>query len=438
MRKLLLIMMGLVLIFSGPVGAQKVITLKDCIDLALKNNWNYRSAVWGNKSAGNDLWSAWGRFLPRVDLSFSNSSLGRGPTSAYFDRQGIFQPGSPAFEYKSYSAGISFSQVIFDGGANVYNLSSKLAAKNSSDYALLFSKRDLIFQVKQAYFDLLKAKMLLEVQQEVVKRSEQQLKIAQSRFELGSASKSDFLKAKVQLGNDELQLVKDENAVQVTKSKLNAVMGQDVDYAFEVQEELGQTPVSLTYQECLKLTYKNHPLIRQSESDIDAAVSGIRVARAGYLPTVSIGGRRDWSGSAIREVSLSNIRHNRYSWGVGLTVSFNLFEGFQTQNAYLNARNQAKAAKEKLEQTKSTAALEVKQAYLDIEMYSKSILVTQQTVQSAEEDLNLVQEKYRLGAASILELLDAQVSFQTAKSNDVQALFNYNLAVAALEKAIGK
>ena len=97
-----------------------------------------------------------------------------------------------------------------------------------------------------------------------------------------------------------------------------------------------------------------------------------------------------------------------------------------------------RAANEKLEQSKSDAALEVKQAYLDIEMYSKSILVTQQTVQSAEEDLNLVQEKYRLGAASILELLDGQVSFQTAKSNDVQALFNYNLAVAALERAIGK
>jgi len=194
----------------------------------------------------------------------------------------------------------------------------------------------------------------------------------------------------------------------------------------------------MTYEECLKLAYQNNPLVRQSESDVDVRVGLMRAARASYLPTVSIGGSRTWNGSALNDVTLNNIRHRDYRWGVGLTVSFNLFNGFQTQTAYLNARNDVKAANEKLEQSKSDAALEVKQAYLDIEMYSKSILVTQQTVQSAEEDLNLVQEKYRLGAASILELLDGQVSFQTAKSNDVQALFNYNLAVAALERAIGK
>jgi outer membrane protein len=423
---------------TGLASAQKVLTLQDCINNALKNNWTYRSAVWGNKSAGNDLWSAWGRFLPRADLYFSNNSAGLGPTSPFYDNNGVFRPGTPALEYKSYAVGVSFSQVIFDGGANVFNLSSKLAAKNSSDYGLLFSKQNLIFQVKQVYFDLLKSKMLLEVQQEVAKRSEQQLKIAQSRFELGSASKSDFLKAKLQYGKDQLALLKAENQVQVSRSNLNAVMGQDVDQAFEVQEVLEKTPMSISYDECLRLAYKNHPSIRQSESDIDVAEGGMRAARAGYLPTVSVGGSRNWNASAIKDVTLDNIRHKDYRWGIGLTISFNLFEGFQTQNAYLNSRNQVKTANEKLEQAKSDVALEVKQAFLSLDETGKSISVSEQNVQAAEEDLNLVQEKYRLGAASILELLDAQVSSQTAKSDKVQALFDYNLAVARLERAIGK
>ena len=437
MRKMLFFLSGLVAILVVQGSAQKVLTLKECIDIALKNNWNYRSAVWDNKSVGNNLWSVWGRFLPRFDVSFSNNSSTLGPTSGYIDINGVPRPGTAGSRYKSYTTGVSFSQVIFDG-ANVFNLSSGMAAKNSSDYSLLFNKQNLILQVKQAYFDLLKQKMLVKVQEEAVKSSQEQLKVAQSRFELGSASKSDFLKAQVQLGQAELQLLTYENAVQKSKASLNAVMGQDVDYAFDVQEELGQTPMTMTYEECLKLAYQNNPLVRQSESDVDVRVGLMRAARASYLPTVTIGGSRTWNGSALNDVTLNNIRHRDYRWGVGLTVSFNLFNGFQTQTAYLNARNDVKAANEKLEQSKSDAALEVKQAYLDIEMYSKSILVTQQTVQSAEEDLNLVQEKYRLGAASILELLDGQVSFQTAKSNDVQALFNYNLAVAALERAIGK
>jgi len=416
--------------------AQKVLTLQDCINTALKNNWDYRSAVWSNKSAGNDLWSAWGNFLPRVDLSFSNNSLAFGPSSPIIDAQGIPRPGTAAFEVKSYSAGFQVSQVIFDGGANIYNLSGKLAAKNSSDYSLLFNKQNLVFQVKEAYYNLLKAKMLLEVQREVVKRGEQQLRIAQSRYELGSASKSDFLKAKVQFGQDQLALVKAENQVKVAQASLNAVIGLKVDEEFEVQEVLEQPQMNFSYQECVNLAYKNHPSIKQTDIDVDVAEAGMRVARAGYLPTVSVGGGYTWRGSAIDNID--GFWDNDYQWGVGLNVSFNLFEGFATQTRYLNARNQIKIAKETLEKTKSDVAFEVKQAFLGIEENQKSISVTEENVSSAEEDLNLVQEKYRLGAASILELLDAQVSFQTAKSDNVQALFDYNLAVARLERAIGK
>lgn len=438
MRKSLLVLFGLIAALQVSASAQKTLTLKDCIDTALKNNWTYRSAVWSNKSAGNNLWSAWGRFLPRLDVSFSNNSSALGPTSGYIDNNGVPHPGTAGSRYKSYTTGVSFSQVIFDGGANIYNLSSQLAAKNSSDYSLLFSKQNLILQVKQAYFDLLKQNMLVKVQEEAVKSSQEQLKVAQSRFELGSASKSDFLKAQVQLGQSELQQLTAENAAQKSKTNLNAVMGQDVDYAFDVQEELEQTPMTMTYDECLKLAYQNNPLIRQSESDADVRIASMRAARAGYLPTVSIGGSRTWNGSALNDVTLDNIRSRDYRWGVGLTVSFNLFEGFQTQTAYLNARNDVKAADENLALTKSDVGQSVKSAFLDIDLYSKSISVTQQTVQSAQEDLNLTQEKYRLGAASILDLLNAQVSYQTAKSDNVQALYNYNLAVAALEKAIGK
>lgn len=434
MRKFLIF--GLTILLPSIVSAQRIMTLQECVDSALKNNWTYRSAVWGNKSAGNDLWSAWGRFLPRVDLSFSNSSYSFGPSSPVVDEQGIPRPGSPAFKTKSYSSGFQVSQVIFDGGANIFNLASKYAAKNSSDYNLLFNKQNLIFSVKQAYYDLLRNKMLLEVQREVVKRGEQQLRVAQSRYELGSASKSDFLKAKVQFGQDQLALLKAENQVQVAGANLNAIMGLNVDQQLDIQELLEQPEMNLSYEECVKLAYKNHPSIRQSESDIDAAEGSMRVARAGYFPTVSVGGGYTWRGSAINDID--QFWDNDYQWGVGLNISFNLFEGFATQTRYLNARNEVKIAKETLDKTKSDVALEVKQAYLALEESRKATTVAEENVAAAEEDLNLVQEKYRLGAASILELLDAQVSFQTAKSDHIQSLFDYNLAVARLERAMGR
>jgi TolC family type I secretion outer membrane protein len=436
MRKFALLMIIAILSFTGLASAQKVLTLPDCIDTALKNNWTYRSAVWSNKSAGNDLWSAWGRFMPRVDFSLSNNFSKLGPATYTDPFTGLRRVDTLNSKIRSYSAGVQVSQVIFDGGANLFNLSSKLSAKNSSDYSLLFNKQNLIFQVKQAYYDLLRAKMLLEVQREVVKRGEQQLKIAQSRYELGSASKSDFLKAKVQFGQDQLALVKAENQVKVAQASLNAVIGQKVDEEFEVQEVLEQPQMNLSYGESVNLAYKNHPSIKQTDSDLDVAEANTKQARAGYFPTVSLDGSYSWRGYPLN--GIDNYRDRDYRWGVGLSVSFNLFEGFATRTSYLNARNLVKIAKEKVEQTKSDVAFEVKQAFLAIEENQKSISVTQENVSSAEEDLNLVQEKYRLGAASILELLDAQVSFQTAKSDNVQALFDYNLAVARLERAIGK
>ncbi|OGC77010.1 MAG: hypothetical protein A2Z27_01160 [candidate division Zixibacteria bacterium RBG_16_50_21] len=432
MNKVICGILALILIVPLSVRSQKLLTLEECIKSALQNNWTYKSAVWGNKSAGNDVWSAWGRFLPRLDLSFSNNYQDSRLAAPRVINGQIITGG----ESRNYQGGFNASQTIFDGGFNYYNLANKYSSKSSSDYGLLFNKQTLIYDVKLSYFNYLRNKMLLEVQKEVVKRGEQQLKIAQSRFELGSASKSDFLKAKVQYGQDQLALVQAENQVQVAKANLNAIMGQSVDQDFDIQEELGQTPMALGYDESVKLAYKNHPTIRQSESDLDASESNVGIARSGYLPTVSLDAGRSWSGLSLGDFrTLSD--NDRY-WYLSLRVSFNVFEGFQTQTSYLNARNQVKIAKETLEKTKSDVALEVKQAYLAIEEGRKSISVAEENVQAAEEDLNLVQEKYRLGAASILELLDAQVSFQTAKSDHIQRLFDYNLAVARLERAIGR
>ena len=436
MRKILIAAIGFVALIYSIGHSQRLLTLEESIETALKNNWSYRNAIWANKSAGNDLWSAWGRFLPSLDFNFSNSSLAFGPNSPIIDESGIPRPGTPSFKTKSYSAGFYASQVLFDGGANIFNLSSKLAAKGASDYSLLYNKQNLVFTVKQSYFDLIKSIMLLKVQEEVLKRSEQQLKIAQTRFELGSASKSDFLKAKVQLGRDKLSLLQAQNQVQVSRANLNAVMGQSPDQDFEVQEELGRENFSLSYEECVDQAYKNNPLIRQRDHDIDAAEGQMRAARGAFLPRVAARGDYTWRGSALDDIS--GIWDKDYQWGVGLSVSFNIFEGFQTQNTYLNSRNSVKIAKENQASAKSEVALEVKQSFLAIEEGSQSITVTEQNVEAAEEDLNLVQEKYRLGAASILELLDAQVSFQTANSDQIQALFDYNLAVARLERAIGK
>jgi outer membrane protein len=95
-------------------------------------------------------------------------------------------------------------------------------------------------------------------------------------------------------------------------------------------------------------------------------------------------------------------------------------------------------AKSSYEDTRNNVSLEVKQAFLDVQQNKEKIALNDESVAAAQEDLNIVREKYNLGAATIIEVLDAEVSFKTAQTNKVQALFDYNLAISRLEKAMGK
>ncbi|HEX9916639.1 MAG TPA: TolC family protein, partial [candidate division Zixibacteria bacterium] len=155
-----------------------------------------------------------------------------------------------------------------------------------------------------------------------------------------------------------------------------------------------------------------------------------------WLPTVSLSYRYGWSNENLD--MLGYFLKKDYDQTISGSLNFNIFNGFQNKAATSNAKLDARYAQENYRQTKENVALEVKDAYLTIQQAKEKLDLTGESVRSAKEDLDLVQEKYNLGAATILELLDAEVSFKQAKSDEVQALFDYNMAVAKLEKAIGK
>ncbi len=120
------------------------------------------------------------------------------------------------------------------------------------------------------------------------------------------------------------------------------------------------------------------------------------------------------------------------------SLSFNIFNHGSDYANLRSARNSQKTAEENLKNTKNSVALEIKQSFLELERAKEAKKLAEESVAAAQEDLNLVKEKYNLGAATILEVLDAEVSFKEAQTNHVQALFDYNLAVSQLEKALGR
>ena len=433
-------MLGTNLVWGqNETASPKIFSLDQCIEMSLKNNASVITARNSYQVAKNDVWTGWGVVLPNLGSRIGYSRIVQGPTqqTSYDPTTGNLIPGMGGIQVsKSYSASISASQSWSLGGYNIYEIKEKYASKNSAYNSYQLTRQELILSVKQAYFNVLKAKMLLGIQQEALKSAEEQLKIAQTRYDLGSASFSDVLKAKVQYGDVKLASITADNNVKLAKANLNSIMGQNVDFPLEVEENLTQPAFPYSYEDGLNQAESENPGVLKSKFDLESAKAQMGLARSGLFPSFNLSGSYSWNNHDLDQIKY--IRQKDYDWSLSASISFNIFQNFQRKQNLSYAKANLNSAQENYRQTKRDVSLQVKQAFLVVQQAQETIGLTNDKLQSAKEDLDLVQEKYTLGAASILDLLDAEVSYKQAQSDQVQALYDYNLAVAQFEQAIGK
>lgn len=433
----LLFLTGLCLAQTGAL-APRVLTLDECIKLAEKHNANLISAKQSYKAAKSQVWRGWGELLPSLDsdLGYSRTVYGPSIYPTYDPLLGATTDTLGIRSSKSYSASISARQSWSLGGYNLYQIKEYNARKSSAKSSVDLTRQELILSVKQAYFDVLKAKMLLEIQQKALMRADEQLRIAETRYELGAASYSDVLKAKVQHGDVKLALIGAQNSVKLAKASLNSWMGQDVDSPIDVEENLTVPEFDHVYENALDRAMNDNPNVRNAESGLRSAEATLGMARSGFFPNLNLGGSYSWGNPELDQ--LENFLDRDYRWTFSASISLNIFDNFLKNYNLSWSKANRNSARENYQQTKRDVALELKQAFLGVQEAQEKIDLAKEKVESAQEDLDLMQEKYNLGAASILELLDAEVSFKQAESDQVEAWYDYNLAVAQFEKAIGQ
>jgi outer membrane protein len=438
MRKAIAWFLAVGVLSASAVQAEvKKLSVNDALSIALKKNFGYRIAEGNWEISKAQKTGAAGGLLPFVSASLGYGWTKRGPSSSF--TQGlVFIPGSNRTTTSAnYSLGLDVRQEVFDGGSSFSNLKASIADETAARENFRGARQNLIFNVRSSYFSALKAKKLLEVQEDVIKRGAEQLKIAQARYDLGSASLSDVLKAKVAFASDQLTLLTARNNYQSALANLNSIIGEDVNDSLELAEDLSEPAApALGYEEALMKAEKNHPELLSAQKGVEAADWGLQASRSGLYPSLSLSAGYGWNNRDFSRVT--SLFDRDYQWRFGFSVSYNLFDRFSTYQQIKVSQARHSNARQSYLSTKSRVALEVKQAFLDLTQAQQRLELTNQQAQSAEEDLNIVQEKYNLGAATILELLDAQVSYKRAKSDQVQALFDYNLAAARLKKSIGE
>ncbi len=429
-RVVTMLLVGIVLSIGAQAGE---LSLDDCIQLAMQNRASVLAARGSEELAKATQRSALGAFLPSVSASYSRSwdktrdqktSIGDAP---YTDRPD--QNGS------GKGLGLSGNMSLFDL-SNFFDYFSAKASRQQAGLDVLSSEQDLIYSVKLAYYAYLAAAQNVDVQTQAVARSEEQLKLINSKYDLGSASVSDVLKQKVLYGNDKLALLRANNTVVTSKANLEYTIGVDPNRDYEFSKTYQTREYDGTLDDAISYGIGNQPSLLAAEKGVEAARHSVHSRRASYLPSLNGSGSYSISSGTSGDTLLYNSKSKTLRYG--FSVNWNVFDGFLRERSLTSAKVGFNNARASLADQKNLLKQNIKTAYYDIEQQKEVKKVAGENVDAAQEDLKITQEKYNLGAATILDLLNAQVSLKQAQVNEIQADFDLNLAIAQLDNAMGK
>ena len=300
--------------------------------------------------------------------------------------------------------------------------------RESTNSDLRNIKERVVLNVKQAYYGFLQAKQNREVALETVKQFEQHLQQAKGFYEAGTKPKFDVTKAEVDLSNAKLNLIKAENALRITRVVLDNAMGMPNAPEYTIEDVLLYQKYNMTLKDAIDKAYENRPDLKSVITKKSAAESSIDLAKKGYYPTLAGNAGYDWSGEKL---PLQD------GWNVGVTITIPIFSGYLTDHQVQEARAKLNVLKAQEESFRQGVLLEVQQAYLNLREAEERISTAQLIVKQAQENLELANGRYAAGLGNPVEVTDSQIVYSNAKTSHIQALSDYNVAIANLEKAMG-
>jgi outer membrane protein len=410
------------------------LSLDDCVSLALENNPGFASSVASTEVYDHGVRGAWGAFLPSLSGSGSYRYTRSGPSSESYSYNGQTFGSDTETTNETWTLSVGLSQDIWAGGGNISGIRSANARRDAARQRLRSSRAQLVLSVKEAYYGLLRAKMELDLAIEQVGRTEEQMRFTRARAELEAATRAEVLRVEVALAVDQLAEVQAVHAVSQAELTLRSLLGFPLDRPIDLAESLEPIVPVITREQAVAEALANSPELLSARASARASRHGVGSARSSYLPRWSASAGYSWSGDRLSDAG--DAFDNDYSWYVGTSVSISLFD-MPSRAAVGNAKASARAELYAAEEIERAVVLSVERTYESYLEATAANDLAQVASAAAEEDLSIVEERYRIGAASLLELLDTRVAYLQAKSSEIQAAFDLNLSVAALESAMG-
>jgi outer membrane protein len=412
------------------------LSLNRAIDIALRENPTVKQSRENVASARYNIGVARAGYLPQLNFVanyyYGNafSSTSRRPLTAATG--GNLSSVSTNLTTNYYFYQFQANQLLYDFGKTPGLINQSRAAFGESQQDYAGTRQQVVLDARTAYFGYLAAERSQKVQEETVKQNQDLLRQAQGFYRVGLKAKIDVTKAEANLYQAQANLIQAKNNVKLAQVTLMTALGLKTWPFIKVEDVLEVTtpPQSLETLEAKALQrrpelIKNRYLQKYNES-------AVNVAKAGYFPTLTSTAAYGWQSFDQPFATQPS------NWYVGAAVTIPLFDGLSTTYNLHQNQAQLRASIANYEVLRQNVTKEVNQAYLNVKTGWELIRATKKALEAARENLRLAWGRYQAGVGTIIEFTDAQVQFSQADLNFVQALYNYRVYEAQLDKAIGK
>jgi outer membrane protein len=417
---------------QGPIDttAAHPITLDEAVGLAQQKAPAAVQARGQVRTASAGVKGAYAAFLPNLNLSAGRSYRSSSGTNNRIQNGEIIATNSNWSSGMGLSAGVT----LFDGGQRLFEIKSAKANVTAATANEVAQQYTIALNVKQAFFNALAARESMAAAEAQLQQAEQQLRTSAAKVKARAATKSDSLRSVIAVANAKLAFATAQNNLRTANASLTRLVATPYVVTPAQSASLELDALAVDSSELVRLV-DGGPAVRQAEANLSAAHAGSRAARTPYLPSLSVSYSRNGNGS---DMKYGLGEPFRYSTSWNFSLSFPLFDRLNREEAVVRADVAETNAEAQLRDSRLAAKQQLTQYLGTLTTAQERIAIQTTSVAAAEEDLRVQQQRYAVGASTLLDVLTSQTALNQARAALIQARYDYRVAKAQIEALVGR
>jgi outer membrane protein len=408
----------------------QAISLNEAVSLAQRNAISVVQAEGQERTSAAAVRSAYGAFIPSLSLSYGAT---RRLTTDERTRIENGQVVTLADDPWSYSAGLGANLELFDGGRRFFELRQARAGETAAEVNAVAQKYAAALDAKQQYYNVLAARESEVAAGAQLEQAEQQARTSVARARARVATRSDSLRAEIQVRNAQLAVADARNAIEVANASLTRIVGTPYPVT-AATDSLERTEMVLGEEELAALA-ENGPAVREAKALLDATRAAGKASWTEYLPSANLSYSRSGSGASQEFAPASDLS---YTGSARLSLSFPVFNQFQREQQITQAQVAEENAEAALRDTQAMARESLIQWLGAFRVAEGRMAAAAATIEAAEEDLRVQQQRYAVGGSTLLDVLTSQTQLDQARRDLIRARYDQRVAKAQLEALVGQ